>query len=187
MCGVCGFVGDYSSDRLDRMMQVIAHRGPDDHGKFWAPIQNGSSAIGLGSRRLAILDLSPAAHMPMSTPDGALTIVYNGEIYNYPALRAASRRQGVPVPLAQRHRGRTLLVPGVRTGQCQAAQRHVRDCTLGRARSEALFLARDHFGIKPLYYTTQRPRVQLRVGSEVAAPVARRRRGRSIRRRCTST
>src|SRR5262245_64522926 len=76
------------------MTEVIAHRGPDDAGTFWAPIDGGTRAVGLGSRRLAILDLSPAGHMPMSTPDGCLTIVYNGEIYNSPCLRRELEDKG---------------------------------------------------------------------------------------------
>src|SRR6185436_6911074 len=84
---MCGFVGDYSCDQLAAMTRVLTHRGPDDAGVFWTPVRHGSAAVGLGSRRLAIRDLSPAGHMPMTTPDGSCTIVYNGEIYNYAGLR----------------------------------------------------------------------------------------------------
>jgi asparagine synthase (glutamine-hydrolysing) len=154
MCGVCGFVGDYSSDRLDRMMQVIEHRGPDDHGKFWTPIHNGSLAIGLGSRRLAILDLSPAAHMPMSTPDGALTIVFNGEIYNYPALREHLEGKGYPFR-SHSDTEAVLYLYQEYGADCVRRLNGMFAIALWDARHAELFLARDHFGIKPLYYTTR--------------------------------
>src|ERR1700694_4707808 len=66
---------------VGRMTEVIAHRGPDDSGVYV------SGPIGLGFRRLAILDLSPAGHQPMATPDGQVIIVFNGEIYNFIELR----------------------------------------------------------------------------------------------------
>jgi len=88
MCGICGIV---SSDRtypiaestVLAMRESLIHRGPDDAGQYLAP------GIALGSRRLAILDLSARGHMPMSTPDGRYWITYNGEVYNYHELRRA--------------------------------------------------------------------------------------------------
>ena len=74
------------------MIDIQAHRGPDDRG-LWRDLPEGGS-VGMGSRRLAILDLSPAGHMPMSNLDGSLTIVYNGEIYNYPRLRRELESKG---------------------------------------------------------------------------------------------
>jgi asparagine synthase (glutamine-hydrolysing) len=66
------------------MNDTLAHRGPDDSGTYLsAPLSDGCR-VGLGSRRLAILDLSSAGHMPMSNPKKTLWIVYNGEVYNYP-------------------------------------------------------------------------------------------------------
>src|SRR5439155_14050247 len=85
---MCGFAAMLSLDGrpadaavIGRMTEVIAHRGPDDSGSYF------SGPVGFGFRRLAILDLTPAGHQPMSTVDGALTIVFNGEIYNYRELR----------------------------------------------------------------------------------------------------
>ena len=74
------------------MTAVQAHRGPDDSG-IWDAVTS-LGWVGLGARRLSILDLSPAGHMPMSTPDGRLTIVFNGEIYNYPELRRELQQLG---------------------------------------------------------------------------------------------
>jgi asparagine synthase (glutamine-hydrolysing) len=156
MCGVCGFVGDYSRDQLERMTQVIQHRGPDDSGEFWAPIENGKLAIGLGSRRLAILDLSPAAHMPMSTTDGALTIVFNGEIYNYRALR--EHLEGKGYRFRSHSDTEAILYLYQEYGaDCVTKLNGMFAIALWDATRSELFLARDHFGIKPLYYAT-RPR-----------------------------
>src|ERR1051326_7984902 len=84
MCGIAGMVNWGDRAVLSAMTAVQKHRGPDDDGVWEAVTSLGW--VGLGSRRLSILDLSPAGHMPMSTPDGRFTIVYNGEIYNYPEL-----------------------------------------------------------------------------------------------------
>jgi asparagine synthase (glutamine-hydrolysing) len=70
------------------MRDVLTHRGPDDAGQHLAP------GVALGSRRLAILDLSERGHMPMSTPDGRCWIIYNGEVYNYRELRSTLEARG---------------------------------------------------------------------------------------------
>ena len=93
MCGICGIVYSGAGHPVDKtvlleMRDVLSHRGPDDAGIYLAP------GIGLGSRRLAILDLSDRGHMPMATPDGRFWIVYNGEIYNYRQLRAPLEARG---------------------------------------------------------------------------------------------
>ena len=176
----CGFVGDYSCDQLAKMTRVLTHRGPDDSGVFWTPVRHGSAAVGLGSRRLAILDLSPAGHMPMTTPDGSCTIVYNGEIYNYAALRQHLEGKGYRFrshsdteailylyqeygpdcvkrlngmfAIAIWDAGARRAVPGARSLRHQAALLH-----------------------------DARRRLQLRLGGEVAAPAARTSASRSIR------
>src|SRR5687768_7274921 len=85
MCGLAGILGEGSRSPglLQAMATSIAHRGPDDEG-IWASQAEG---IGLASRRLAIVDLSPMGHQPMQSSDGRITIAYNGEIYNHLALR----------------------------------------------------------------------------------------------------
>ena len=88
MCGICG---TWSSETLQavevatlrRMSETIRHRGPDDEG-YWADPETG---LGLGHRRLSIIDLSSAGHQPMHSPDRRFVTVFNGEIYNFPALR----------------------------------------------------------------------------------------------------
>src|SRR5215470_13149912 len=86
MCGIAGIYNFRSCrpvdrDVLGRMTRSLAHRGPDDEGLFL------DGALGVGHRRLSILDLSERGHQPMTTPDGRYTISYNGEIYNYLELR----------------------------------------------------------------------------------------------------
>lgn len=164
MCGIAGFVGFDSEQALARMASVMVHRGPDDGGAFLsAPLQDGSR-VGLVSRRLAIRDLSPAGHMPMATPDGRLHIVYNGEVYNAAALRRDLEADGyrfrsnsdteVVLYLFHRH--------GV---GCLRRLNGMFALAVWDAVARELVLARDHFGIKPLYYMHDGRR--LAFGSEV--------------------
>ena len=85
MCGIAGVLGGPKIDTalITRMAGALAHRGPDDHG-VWIDAEAG---IGLGHRRLSIIDLSPAGHQPMHSPAGRYVLSFNGEIYNYADLR----------------------------------------------------------------------------------------------------
>src|SRR5438128_2931800 len=93
---MCGIAGKINLDRerpvdravLERMCGVLAHRGPDAQG-VWS-----CGPIGLGSRRLAVIDLSPIGHQPMANEDGSLRIVFNGEVYNFLELRRELERKG---------------------------------------------------------------------------------------------
>src|SRR5437773_5029449 len=95
MCGIAGIV--YCDQRppaplaLRAMASALEHRGPDDAGEHLEP------GIGLASRRLSILDLSPAAHMPMVSPDGRVVLSWNGEIYNHVELREERKRRGARI------------------------------------------------------------------------------------------
>ena len=154
MCGLCGFVGDYSCDQLAKMTSVLAHRGPDDAGVFWTAVRHGAAAVGLGSRRLAIRDLSPAGHMPMTTPDGSCTIVYNGEIYNYAGLRQELEAKGYR--FRSHSDTEAILYLYQEYGpDCVKRLNGMFAIAIWDAARGELFLARDHFGIKPLYYTTR--------------------------------
>src|SRR5689334_8888058 len=93
MCGISGLVNCGDSESLARMTHIQAHRGPDDSG-IWEQCFPDGTYIGLGSRRLAILDLSSSGRMPMCNEDRTVWITYNGEIYNYRALRNELIRQG---------------------------------------------------------------------------------------------
>src|SRR5262245_4279780 len=90
MCGICGIVSpgqDPPRDLLETMARTMRHRGPDDEGYYRGP------GIGLGFQRLSIIDLS-GGHQPMSSADGTLHLVFNGEIYNYQALRKELEANG---------------------------------------------------------------------------------------------
>src|SRR5262249_45848093 len=92
MCGICGIVGHDGAPRVDpqaiaAMNRAMTHRGPDDEGTYFEP------AVGLGARRLSIIDLA-GGHQPIANEDGTLHIVFNGEIYNYRELRTFLDRKG---------------------------------------------------------------------------------------------
>lgn len=148
MCGIAGFVGRPGADGLDRMISVLRHRGPDGEGvrTFEGPL----GWTGLASTRLAVQDLGSAAEMPMSTDDGRFTIAYNGEVYNFPALRKELMAKGHVF----RSRGDTeVALAAYREWGAQCLQRFngMFAMAVWDAREHILFLARDHFGIKPLY------------------------------------
>src|SRR5690349_14888125 len=92
MCGIVGFQGDFPRELIARMTAAVAHRGPDGSGEAWFP---GAPATAFGHRRLAIIDLSPDGLQPMTVACDRcavaaldqLALVYNGEIYNFRALR----------------------------------------------------------------------------------------------------
>ena len=150
MCGICGIVRPAGSahtvDRatIERMRDAIAHRGPDGAGLF---VEEG---VGLGHRRLSIVDVA-AGHQPMASDDGRLQIVYNGEVFNHPTLKAELERDGV----TYRTRCDTETVLRLFERDRAACVHHLRGmfaiAIWDRARRE-LFLARDRFGVKPLYY-----------------------------------
>src|SRR5215212_5572063 len=92
MCGIAGIISPRPLDRaaVQRMIDPIAHRGPDDEG-LWI---DETRRIGFGHRRLSIVDLSPLGHQPMESTDGRYVLSYNGEIYNHVALRAEDDAAG---------------------------------------------------------------------------------------------
>jgi asparagine synthase (glutamine-hydrolysing) len=152
MCGISGVVNCGDRETLARMTQVQAHRGPDDSG-LWDRLLPDGSYVGLGSRRLAILDLSVAGHMPMCNDDRTVWITYNGEIYNFAALRRELEHKG------HRFTSNTDTEVIVHLYEQEGAECVKRlngmfafaICDL-RSATPTLFLARDHFGVKPLYY-----------------------------------
>src|SRR6516225_8173521 len=90
MCGICGIVGFGDEHLVGGMRDTLAHRGPDSAGQlFFAEEQ-----VGLGHRRLKIIDLSPEADQPMTQEDGSIWIVFNGEIYNFTELREGLVKRG---------------------------------------------------------------------------------------------
>ena len=151
MCGICGTAGFVDRDLLERMTDIIAYRGPDDSGVYVSQ----EARVGLGNRRLSIIDLSHAGHMPMSNEDGRLWITYNGEIYNFRELRRELEGRG------HRFRSNTdteVLIHGYEewgvdvlpklNGMFAFALLDLRKSAF----RPTVLLARDRLGIKPLYY-----------------------------------
>jgi asparagine synthase (glutamine-hydrolysing) len=156
MCGFTGFLADSRFDRTrlaptaQAMADAIRHRGPDDSG-VWTDAQAG---VALGHRRLSIIDLSPAGHQPMVSASGRYVIVYNGEIYNFAALRAELDSQGM-APAWRGHSDTEVLLALIESRGVRAALQAIRGMfafALWDTRERALVLARDRLGEKPLYY-----------------------------------
>jgi asparagine synthase (glutamine-hydrolysing) len=149
MCGICGILGNAGSvadarQAVSRMMELLAHRGPDGEGLVETP-----GAV-LGHRRLAIIDLEHGAQ-PMASPDGRHVLVFNGEIYNYIELRNALTAAGVAFRTASDTE--VLLQMLIRHGPAALSQLNgmFAFAFVDRQTGEWL-IARDPFGIKPLYY-----------------------------------
>ena len=148
MCGICGKI-NLKGEPIDRgligqMCSVLSHRGPDDEGIYL------DGYIGLGHRRLSIIDLA-GGHQPLSNEDGMIWIVYNGEIYNFPELKAQLLSRG--------HQFTTLSDTEVIVHayeeygfSCVSKFNGMFAFAIWDERKKTLFLARDRLGIKPLYY-----------------------------------
>ena len=155
MCGISGVANCGDRETLARMTQVQAHRGPDDSGLWDRRFPDGSY-IGLGSRRLAILDLSAVGHMPMCNEDGKVWITYIGEIYNFAELRCELEGKGHHFAS---HTDTEVIVHLYEEEGPECVKRlkgmfAFAICDL-RSGAPTLFMARDHFGIKPFYYFHQ--------------------------------
>lgn len=144
MCGICGF--NFENDSLiEAMSLTLAHRGPDFGSRFV------DDRVSLGHRRLSIIDLSEQSNQPMSDPEGRFQLVYNGEIYNFQELRSELEAQGYRF----RSRGDgEVVLHGYRALGLKLLSRlngMFAFAIYDRERKQ-LVLARDPFGIKPLYY-----------------------------------
>ncbi len=149
MCGVTGILNldgaPVSPVVLGRMTDLVAHRGPDDHGTHV------DGALGLGHRRLSIIDLSTAGHQPMATPDGRYVLSYNGEVYNFLELRTELEAAGFK--FRSRTDSEVVLYALAHWGLAAVARFNgMFALALWDAQERTLHLARDRYGIKPLYY-----------------------------------
>lgn len=167
MCGITGVFNlngePVSPVILRRMTDALAHRGPDGEGFYI------DSFVGLGHRRLAIIDLSPAGHQPMATQDGQFVLSYNGEIYNFQELRVLLQARGYQ--FRSRSDTEVLLYAYAEWGeQCVERFNGMFAFAIWDKTRQSLFLARDRYGIKPLYYTIQNNTFLF--GSEVKAILA---------------
>lgn len=160
MCGICGIYNFNSKkpinkDLIQRMTEALKHRGPDDEGYYCGSrVAGRGSQVGLGVRRLSIIDLE-TGHQPIHNEDKTIWIVFNGEIYNFGTLREELEKKG--------HRfytkGDTEII-------LHLYEEYGRDCVqklngmfafaIWDSREERLFLARDRIGIKPLFYIEHR-------------------------------
>src|SRR5437762_20810 len=167
MCGICGQF-NFASDapvipgEVEAMAATIVHRGPDDDGYFF------SGAVGLGFRRLSIIDLS-GGHQPMSDADETVWVIFNGEIYNFQELRQELESRG--------HRFRTksdteVIVHGYKQWGTDVFDRlnGMFGIAIWDVRRQRLVLARDAMGIKLIYYTIRDGRVWF--GSEMRPVIA---------------
>ncbi|MGH8744277.1 MAG: asparagine synthetase B family protein, partial [Burkholderiales bacterium] len=149
MCGITGILNLdselVSAVVLRKMTDALAHRGPDGEGVYI------DGSVGLGHRRLAIIDLSPAGHQPMLTRDGRFALTYNGEIYNFQELRAELETLGYP--FRSRTDSEVLLNAYAQWGvDCVKRFNGMFAFAIWDKVKRELFLARDRYGIKPLYH-----------------------------------
>lgn len=152
MCGICGILRYGGGERitepiLKKMASTLVHRGPDDEGTY----VNETGKVGFGFRRLSIIDLSPAGHQPMFTPEGEIAIVYNGEIYNHAVLRKILEAKGYKY--RSRSDTESILYAYQEWGIefCHTLLGMFAIAIHDRPKNR-LVLVRDRIGVKPLYY-----------------------------------
>ena len=149
MCGIAGTVsvggGEVDRHLVQKMTQMQAHRGPNDHGTWFDDV------VGFGHRRLSIIDLSRAGHQPMLSPDGRLVLTYNGEIYNYIELRQELKALGYTFRSGS---DTEVILAAYDAWGDQCVERFIGmwAFALWDTRERRLFCSRDPFGIKPFFY-----------------------------------
>ncbi|HYV03971.1 MAG TPA: asparagine synthetase B, partial [Blastocatellia bacterium] len=150
MCGIAGLYNmtgePVTADRVLAMCDLIRHRGPDDRDA-WT-----HGPVGLGHQRLSIIDLSPRGRNPMANEDGTVRIVFNGEIYNYKELRPDLIERG-HVFRSQTDTEVIIHLYEELGPDCVERLNGMFAFGLWDERQRRLLLARDRFGVKPLYYT----------------------------------
>jgi asparagine synthase (glutamine-hydrolysing) len=165
MCGICGSAGFVDREALERMTDALVHRGPDDGGVY----VDAAAGIGLGNRRLSILDLSPNGHMPMTSAQTGVTLTYNGEVYNFRALRRELAARGHSFVSGT---DTEVILRGYEEWGRGVLPRlnGIFALAIWDPRAGELAVARDRFGVKPLYYTVDG--AALTFASEVKALIA---------------
>ena len=166
MCGIAGLVGRHDevidAGEVHRMCQSIVHRGPDDEGIY------ARGPVGLGMRRLSIIDLS-GGHQPIHNEDKSIWLVYNGEIYNFPELRRELEQRGHTF---YTHTDTEVIIHLYEEmgSDCVKKLRGMFALALYDERRQALLLARDRLGKKPLHYALHQGRLYF--GSEIKTILA---------------
>lgn len=172
MCGICGEINfnnkSVKAETIQRMCKVLVHRGPDDEGMvllrgdklfevkrpFPTHLDESSFEVGLGHRRLAIIDLSEAAHQPMCNEDGRIWIVFNGEIYNFQETREKLEKKGHS--FKSKSDTEVILHAYEEWGvECLNRFRGMYAFAIWDSKLQRLFMARDRLGKKPLIYHCQ--------------------------------
>jgi asparagine synthase (glutamine-hydrolysing) len=168
VCGICGIVSTDSDaaprDRIAAMAAVLRHRGPDDGGVWTSRDEH--TAVGLGHRRLSIIDLSPAGHQPMTNENGTLWLTYNGEIYNHAEIRRELQAAG-HVYRSQTDSESILHAYEEWGDRFVDRFRGMFAFALWDRPRRRLLLVRDRLGVKPLYYAASRDAIVF--GSEIKA------------------
>lgn len=170
MCGICGVLAfkndnfQVTPEYLSRMRETMVHRGPDGAGLWISPDRR----VGLGHRRLSIIDLSHAASQPMSNDDGSLQIVFNGEIYNHAEIRRELEADGQLRWKTDHSDTEVILHAFEKWGiACLQKFRGMFAIALWDSTARRLWLIRDRIGIKPLYYSVHHGRITF--ASEIKA------------------
>ncbi len=152
MCGICGFVSrkNITIEQLTKMNDTIYHRGPDDSGVEIYSMDGGRS-IGLAQRRLSILDLSPLGHQPMHSKDGRLSVIYNGEIYNFLELR----KELADYAFRSHCDTEVIIAAYLKWGiSCVDKFNGMFAICIYDREDDSIYLVRDRIGKKPMYYET---------------------------------
>lgn len=150
MCGICGFISrnTITTDQLRQMNDTMYHRGPDDHGEEIYPATDGYT-VGLAQRRLSILDLSELGHQPMHSKDKRVSVVYNGEIYNFNEIKEELQDYS----FCSSCDTEVIIAAYLKWGiSCVDRFNGMFAIALFDRDSQNLYLIRDRIGKKPLYY-----------------------------------
>jgi asparagine synthase (glutamine-hydrolysing) len=150
MCGIAGVIGRSPADArpaLERMQAALRHRGPDGEGMWWSP----SGAAALAHTRLAVIDIGDGGRQPMTTPDGRITVSFSGEIYNFAELRRQFEQKGATF---RTQSDTEVILRGYELFGLEVLPRlrGMFAIALWDERERTCTLARDPFGLKPMYY-----------------------------------
>ncbi len=154
MCGICGIIDYTGSDKVNaqaiqRMCVAMKHRGPDNEGTY---INKNSPRVGLGHRRLSIIDLSSVGHQPMSNEAGSVYMIFNGEVYNFQDLRIELIKKG-HIFKSNTDTETVIHLYEEYDEDCVKYLRGMFAFAIWDSEKQALFLARDRVGKKPLLYS----------------------------------